>query len=564
MRISATLLLCIVLMFGAVSAIYAKEDDNFSIKPQFTYVYHHNNTFNTFSEGLAWVGLADDGHSGVIDRQGNLLFDGFYLDPDSYTSYVYSEGLSRVLVDGDWSYIDRNGNVVIATDYDTVLNFREGLAAVSKNGKWGFIDRTGKEVIAPQYDEVRDDDGYGVDAGTSGFYEGLAAVNKNGQWGFINKSGHEVIKPNYEWVNHFHEGLAAVTNDGKWGYIDKSGKVVIALKYDEVLNFSEGLGAVLHTNDDYYHWGFVDKYGREVLDFNNKYWFVEPFNEGVSVAYYREDDPANIYVILDKSGNEIVNLGKQYSDMNSFNEGLAYVYAQDGGIGLIDKKGREVIQPIYYRLNSSSNGLIGASLESRPASYGFISNPLDVPSEWAEPEIQAASVFDILPIEIEYGYKDQITRADFSKLALYVLSARTNKSIGELLLESDNSVDPSAIDDTFDSTVLAAHTLGIISGRGHGRLDPQGLITRQEAAVMIARVAEMLHVTKGKESISFADNQRIASWAKESVAFIAAIKDETNGTAVMSGVGDGQFAPNGTFTKEQAFVTMKRLYNAAR
>jgi len=560
MRLKMKVLLCFALCFGIVSTAYAQESDSFAIQPEYTYIPHYNDDFSTFNEGLAWVELTSSGDVGVIDREGKLLFDGYNVSPVSFTSYVFSEGLSRVQDEaGDWLYVDKTGKVVLRTEYDLVLNFREGLAAVQKNSKWGFINRAGEEVVKPQYDEVRDDDGYGLQKGTSGFNEGLAAVSLNGKWGFIDTTGKVVIKPKYEWAYSFSEGLAVVTNNGKWGYIDRTGKEVIALKYDEAVSFSEGYGTVLLDSDDYYRWGFINKNGKVVLDFKDKYSYVYPFSEGIAIAMYVDDQYHDGYVLLNTSGKVIADLGNKYVDVKSFEEGLSYVETK-GSFGFIDRTGKEIIKPLYEDAKGSSNGLIGVELKT--GNYGFIANPLDGPSAWAAAEVDAASALNIIPIDMAYGYKNEITRAEFSKLALKVLAEAKQKSVMDLLIEANNKKNSSVITDTYDAEVLAAYSLGIITGKGNNKLDPNGFITRQEAAVMVARIAEMLDIAKNSASPSFADSSSIASWAKDSVAYISAIQDNTNQSAVMSGVGNNKFDPQETYTKQQAFISMKRLFTA--
>src|SRR5690625_1903603 len=62
------------------------------------------------------------------------------------------------------------------------------LFPVELDGRWGFIDREGDLVIAPEFEEAK------------GFYEGRAAVKSNGLYGFIDSEGRIVIEPQYESV----------------------------------------------------------------------------------------------------------------------------------------------------------------------------------------------------------------------------------------------------------------------------------------------------------------------------------------------------------------------------
>ena len=78
----------------------------------------------------------------------------------------------------------------------------------------------------------------------------------------------------------------------------------------------------------------------------------------------------------------------------------------------------------------------------------------------------------------------------------------------------------------FAPTVGAANTYGIVNGRTDGRFDPYGTISRQEAAVMVARAAKLCGMDTELESYEilntlaqFGDYVTIGQWARESMAF---------------------------------------------
>ena len=78
----------------------------------------------------------------------------------------------------------------------------------------------------------------------------------------------------------------------------------------------------------------------------------------------------------------------------------------------------------------------------------------------------------------------------------------------------------------FASFVGTACKYGIVNGRGNGVFDPQGTITRQEAAVMTVRAAGLcgLDTSVGETESTdilcgFADYRTVASWAKENMAW---------------------------------------------
>ncbi len=93
---------------------------------------------------------------------------------------------------------------------------------------------------------------------------------------------------------------------------------------------------------------------------------------------------------------------------------------------------------------------------------------------------------------------------------------------------------PAATDKFNDVEALAwygpyigtANTYGIVNGRSDTVFDPEGTITRQEAAVMVARAAALCGMDTAMTPsevhdmlAQFTDYVKVADWARESVAF---------------------------------------------
>lgn len=184
-------------------------------------------------------------------------------------------------------------------------------------------------------------------------------------------------------------------------------------------------------------------------------------------------------------------------------------------------------------------------------------------SEWAVADVQKAISLKLIPPLMQGHYRENISRADFCKLAVNLLVQKTGKSVEELLNEKQALIRYDAFTDTSDEEILAAHTLGIVNGVGEGRFNPNGMISRQEAAVMLMRTAAVLGITETDElPEAFADSDAFAEWARDAIAFVASLKDKTSNQKIMGGVGNGKFSPHGSYTREQSFVTMLRLFNA--
>ncbi len=63
----------------------------------------------------------------------------------------------------------------------------------------------------------------------------------------------------YDFAESFSEGLAACRMNRKWGFVDKTGKVVIEFQYDRAGDFREGQATVTLEGRDF----FIDKLGNE-------------------------------------------------------------------------------------------------------------------------------------------------------------------------------------------------------------------------------------------------------------------------------------------------------------
>lgn len=108
----------------------------------------------------------------------------------------------------------------------------------------------------------------------------------------------------------------------------------------------------------------------------------------------------------------------------------------------------------------------------------------------------------------------------------------------------------SAID---DHSVLALYLNGVVNGTSATTFNPDGTITRQEAATMLYRLCKALGYQFPDQGAVFADDSDVASWAKEAVSAVAA-------AGIMNGVGNNRFDPKAVYTYEQSALTMVRVY----
>ena len=182
-------------------------------------------------------------------------------------------------------------------------------------------------------------------------------------------------------------------------------------------------------------------------------------------------------------------------------------------------------------------------------------------SSWALPEVTAANNAGLVPDFVLSDFTANITRSQFCTLVMTLLSKRLDMTSDEILDKFGKTVDVNVFTDTKSEDVLVANALGILNGRGNGIFDPDSSISREEAAVMLYNAAKLLGIESTSDN-TIADADSVSSWAGTAVSFVSSVEDKTTGNAVMGGVGGSRFNPKGTYTKEQAILTMIRLFRA--
>ncbi len=87
-------------------------------------------------------------------------------------------------------------------------------------------------------------------------------------------------------------------------------------------------------------------------------------------------------------------------------------------------------------------------------------------------------------------------------------------------------------------------------GYPNGTINPEGQITRQEAAVIINRLNSM---GLSQNQLLFTDANEIATWSNRAVQNVAAVQ-------VMLGYPNGSFQPEAPITRAEALVTITRAF----
>lgn len=176
----------------------------------------------------------------------------------------------------------------------------------------------------------------------------------------------------------------------------------------------------------------------------------------------------------------------------------------------------------------------------------------EFPSSWAEANVNSATIKGFVPPDLQSSYTDTITRLDFCRLAVKYMEYATGKSIDTILTEKGLQRDSTAFTDVTNTDVLAAYALGITSGAGDGKFNPNGQFTRESAAGMIMNLHRAMgYDVSNPVPSSFSDATSISSWTKAGVDYCAA-------AGIMVGSG-GLFNPKGLFTREMSIMTFDNM-----
>ena len=545
-----------------------------------------------FSEGFALVGnevamdpyyQTDESLSayelGFVDTKGNYTP---FTCPDLYnweTNEYYSGPIQYVTADSmlSNSMVFHNGYITLwrpneptSYVYDTTGNIVD-LPADTWLTPWGWQITEGTVIIGePAYEGgnqhfmnfqtgqmldlqlPEDDDEAYYYPDLRPFNQGLAPVcvvrtdyqtwEATRQWGLVDKSGKFVIQPayaNFRVADIYGDyevfgvtGLAMVENAaGRWGAIDKSGATVIPFQYDYLYTYDFGLAAFEQDG----LWGFLDE-------------------------------------------NAEVAIPAQYQQTTGFSDnGYAVVY--DGTTAsLIDSRGQAIpgadqLDPDTYFIDDGSDeGVVVTPGEyvvievDGKYGYGHIEYLPPLPqaeemSSWAYEEVTAAIEEDLVPVYLQNLYLNNITRGEFCDLTIQAIEETLGQDIEDVVQGQTGKslydwMGEYPFNDTSDSNAIAAYALGIVTGRGGGVFDPYASITRQEAAAFLMRSAKVLGMDTGNVAVAgFTDSGDVGVWFTDAVNFVYQIN-------VMSGTGNNTFSPLGSYTREQSYVTIYRLFQA--
>ncbi len=317
-------------------------------------------TGNEDDDAVKLYPVVVDGEWGYINQQGEII-----LEPDFQYAADFHEGLAVVRESWGWKYINAKGEIKIEGDFNNIRQFSGGKAAVQFDGRWGYINASGNFVINPKF------------RGASRFSDGRAFVRSVDyrEFYYIDESGDRIesvdLPDDMDYVeeNEFRNGRAMVRNDDLYGYIDKSGNTIVDFKYAEARPFSNHLAAVRISD----RWGFIGNDGE--VSISPQFISVGDFGNGLAPAR----SGSNSFGYINKSGEFVIE--EQFEQAGTFTEERAPVMINNKWT-FIDKAGNRITSPKFDEVEPFYNGLARVTIyvpveDEIEENYGYINKSGD-------------------------------------------------------------------------------------------------------------------------------------------------------------------------------------------
>ncbi|MCL2855770.1 MAG: S-layer homology domain-containing protein [Defluviitaleaceae bacterium] len=175
------------------------------------------------------------------------------------------------------------------------------------------------------------------------------------------------------------------------------------------------------------------------------------------------------------------------------------------------------------------------------------------PSPWAAEAYQRALDLGLVPEMHTSSYRFPATRDYFSILAVSLYEMVMEREItGQVAFDDTRNNFGASYFVMFPAVEKLAY-IGVMSGVGGNMANPQERLTREQAAVLLVRLAEAVGRPLPPAQPTFTDNSVISPWAMDAVGAIQA-------AGIIGGVGDNHFAPQDDYTREQSVITILRLF----
>lgn len=202
----------------------------------------------------------------------------------------------------------------------------------------------------------------------------------------------------------------------------------------------------------------------------------------------------------------------------------------------------------------STEGVYGGTLWNVVTTKDFLKLPQE---PWAVNEIKVAAAKSLVPYDLTDHYDSNITREEMAVLLENaIVTAGNYANMDAYMIDNGVGYTTGNFADCIgrDESIDRLFKLGIISGRTDVLFEPDGAVSRQEAAAMITRVADLFMYVGTNYRLNTADSSNVAPWASFYVRWVI-------DKGIMSADENNRFNPDGTVSVQQAITAVSRLFD---
>lgn len=202
----------------------------------------------------------------------------------------------------------------------------------------------------------------------------------------------------------------------------------------------------------------------------------------------------------------------------------------------------------------STEGVYGGMLWNVVTTKDFLKLPQE---PWAVNEIKVAAAKSLVPYDLTDHYDSNITREEMAVLLENaIVTAGNYANMDAYMIDNGVGYTTGNFADCIgrDESIDRLFKLGIISGRTDVMFEPDGAVSRQEAAAMITRVADLFMYVGTNYRLNTADSSNVAPWASFYVRWVI-------DKGIMSADENNRFNPDGTVSVQQAITAVSRLFD---
>ena len=184
-----------------------------------------------------------------------------------------------------------------------------------------------------------------------------------------------------------------------------------------------------------------------------------------------------------------------------------------------------------------------------PAKVSVYVVDLTEASPWAQETVTRYYLNQLLPYEMCCDFQQELTRGELAYFCYYYVFRVQGWEPATLRNPfSDLEGDPFAVQ------ILRCNDVGIMTGVAKDRFQPEGTVTREQAAAVLSRLIAYLtgSAPQATGEPNYQDAGDLSDWARECVAAVS-----ENG--IFRGA-DGLFRPKDSITRQEMILTFDRVF----